>query len=142
MEPAALVNLFSANLPPGVSEASPAALKSASLNACEKAYEESVEISSSDHQEWYRVWIDREKGVMLRMEAYGQDGKLFLTARFEDYQPANGYNWPRRIECSFIPQMIQLKVKYKQFSLNTGTVESIFRLQYPPGTMIDNIDNS
>ena len=73
---------------------------------------------------------------MVRMEIYGLDKKTFLAARFEDYQTIDGYNWPRRVECSFIPSKIQLKVKYKQFALNSQITDSMFQLQYPPDTEI------
>jgi len=134
LEPAALIDLCSGNLP---SDVSLAALTRAPLHA----FGESVEIPSSDRQEWYRVWLDRKKGVMVRMEAYGADRKLFLTARFEDYQTIGGYNWPRRIECSFISSKILLKIKYKQFALNSKITDSSFQLQYPPDTRFEDIDN-
>ncbi|MEW5800875.1 MAG: DUF4292 domain-containing protein [bacterium] len=134
LEPAVLVNLFSGNLPSGVSSM---ALRHASFNT----REEFVEIPSSDGEERYRIWMDQKTGLMLRMEVYRQGKEPFLSARFEDYRTIDGYSWPGRIDCSFLPSRIQLKVKYKQLALNSGITESIFHLQYPPGTMIEDIDD-
>jgi len=137
LEPDTLVNLFSGNLPSDVSGVSPAALTRASWDT----KEQSIEFPSSDGQSWYRIWMDRGKNVMVRMEIYRLDKKVILAARFEDYQKTDGYDLPRRIECSFISSKIQLKVKYKQFALNSEITDSMFHLQYPPDTRFEDIDN-
>ncbi|MEW6381147.1 MAG: DUF4292 domain-containing protein [bacterium] len=132
LQPESLVELFSGNLPADVSLKT---LKRGSLSG----EGENIEFFSRQNQAWYRIQVDRERGVMVRMETLDADREPLFTVLFDDYQTVEGYTWPRRIECSFIPSKVHLKIRYKQFSLNSGITDSAYRLPYPSGTVIENI---
>ena len=132
LQPESAVAIFSGNLPASVSFPP---LRGVFFRADQDG---SVEFFSDSDQTWYRLWVDRQKGVMVRMETKSADKKPLLTVRFEDYQMVDGYYWPRQIECS-LPSRVDLKIRYKQFSLNSGISDHAFHLPYPPGTVIENI---
>ena len=88
-----------------------------------------------------RVWMDTDRGVIVKMHIYGADKKLCLIAWFDDYEKAQGYEWPGQIECDFVSSKVRLKVKYKRFFLNSGVSESYFRLRCPGDTPIENIED-
>lgn len=130
LEPETLVGLLSGNLPAGLPAESDVSFS---------AREGFIQFPFG-RQGWYRLWMDTDRGVMVKVHIYGADKKLCLIVRFDDYEKAGSYEWPRQIECDFVSSKVQLKVKYKRLFLNSGVTESSFRLHYPSGTMIENID--
>lgn len=93
-----------------------------------------VEFRPSDDF-FYKVWIDKNKGVIIKIELQRADQKLHLLATFKEYRIIEGFNWPKHIECNFSESQIKLKIKYKQIFLNSSITEDIFILKNLPANL-------
>ena len=95
----------------------------------------------SDQKERYRLWIDYPQRVLVKMEVYGTDQKLFLEASFADYEVIGDYPWPKKIQCHFTSPQILFTITYKQIFINSGVTEKDFLLHYPQTTIIEKLEN-
>ena len=93
----------------------------------------------SEQKEVYRLWIIH--GLIAKMEIYGPDGELQVKARFDNYEVIDDYQWPGRIECTYVASETQVVIKYKKIFLNSGIARGAYLLDYPPTISPDNLDD-
>lgn len=81
-----------------------------------------------------RVWFDRADLSIVRLEAYGPEGRLDSDVRYANWQAAGDLQYPRTIRIIRPHEDYQLEVHILKLELNETISADRFQLPQPPGS--------
>jgi hypothetical protein len=81
-----------------------------------------------------RIWFDRADLSIVRMEAYGPDGRLDSDVHYANWQPAGDVKYPRIIRIVRPHEDYEVEIHVLKLTLNEPIAPDRFELAQPPGS--------
>jgi outer membrane lipoprotein-sorting protein len=89
-----------------------------------------------------KVWFDRANLSIVRLEAYGPDGRLDSDVHYSDWQPLEDIPFPRDIRIIRPHEDYQLEIHIMKLTLNETISADRFDLPQPPGSELVKVDGT
>lgn len=134
LKPEDLINLLSGNIPHLDSDAP---VKEVVISN-KKVY--LLEGSDDHYLGKWRMWIDSQNYVPLRVALFSLDGEVLYDVYYEDFQSVNDYRFPGELTILMPSEGKKLSLKYKTITLNQGIPVDVFQLKVPEGIDVIQMD--